>query len=139
MTTILADFRYGVMVADSSISDDDRVWLGKKVYRHKGVLYGFSGDVEESIQFMDWVRGGKPPKFTHSACLQLSEAGLFHYNASIIPHPVQCGYETIGSGGKAAICAYEALGFTDPVRAVKITCRHDSASRTPVRIYKLRA
>lgn len=33
MTSILADARLGVMVSDSSISDGDRVWLGRKTYR----------------------------------------------------------------------------------------------------------
>lgn len=137
ITTILADYKLGVMVSDSSVSDDDRVWVGKKVHRYKGVLYGLAGNVEEAIQFMDWVKGGERPKFSNSDCLALSESGLLHYNRSIIPIPVKRGIETIGTGGKAAICAYEALGWTDPVLAVRIVCKNDSASRAPVRVYKL--
>jgi hypothetical protein len=37
----------------------------------------------------------------------------------------------------AALAAYEALGFTDPKRAVQIVCRHDLNSRAPVRVYRL--
>ena len=138
MTTILADLKLGLMVADSSISDGDRVWVGRKVYRHRGVLYGFAGDVDEAVQFMDWVKGGPTPKFGHSDCLALSPGGLLHYNRSINPIPVASGIETIGTGGKSAICAYEALDWLDPVRAVRIACKHDSASRAPLRIYKLK-
>ena len=48
------------------------------------------------------------------------------------------GIEAIGSGGKAAICAYEALALTDPVHAVRIVCKHDAGSRAPVRVYRLK-
>jgi hypothetical protein len=139
MTTVLADARLGVIISDSSISDDNRVWSGRKVFRYKGSLYGFAGDTDEAIQFMAWIKGGKPPKFAHSDCLVLSESGLTHYNNGTVPQPVDKGIEAIGTGAKAAMCAYEALAFTDPVLAVKITCKHDSGSRTPVRTYRLKS
>lgn len=141
MTTIVADFRLGVMVADSSISDGDRVWVGRKVYRHRGAIIGFSGDVDESIEFMRWWRGGcktKLPRFSHSDALVLSESGLLHFACSCTGIPVRSGIEAIGSGAKAAICAYEALAFTDPVTAVKLVCKHDAGSRAPVRVYRLK-
>jgi hypothetical protein len=139
MTTLIADFRLGVMISDSAVSDEDRVWSGRKVFRYRGALYGFAGDTDEAVEFMAWIKGGKHPKFTHSDCLVLSDAGLTHYNRSTVAQSVASGIEAIGSGAKAAICAYEALGFTDPVQAVKITCKHDSGSRTPVRIYRLKS
>jgi hypothetical protein len=138
MTTVLADFRLGVMISDSSISDDDRVWSGRKVFRYRKALYGFSGDTDEATQFMAWVKGGKLPKFTHSDCLMLSESGLFHYNNGTVAQTVTNGIEAIGTGAKAAMCAYEAMAFTDPVRAVKIVCKHDSGSRAPVRVYRMK-
>lgn len=139
MTTLLADARLGLMVSDSSISDDDRVWSGRKVVRYKGALYGFAGDTDEAVQFMAWIKGGKLPHFSHSDCLVLSDKGLTHYNHGTTPQAVKGGVEAIGSGAKAAMCAYEALAFTDPVRAVRIVCRHDSGSRVPVRVYRLGA
>lgn len=138
MTTVLADFRLGLMVADSNVTDDDRVWSEKKVFRYRGVLYGFAGTVEERLHFMDWKRGKKSePKFKDSSCLELSPEGLFVYMDSHIKERVQKGYEAIGTGSMAAMCAYEALGFTDPKRAVKIVCKNDHQSRAPVRVYKL--
>ena len=142
MTTILADARLGLMVSDSSISSDDRVWSGPKVFRVRGDLYGFSGDVLEAERFLDWIKSdkaGRAPKFSSSECLMLSHDGLFHFLASTTPSPVKGGIEAIGSGGKAARCAYQALGCFDPTQAVQIVCHHDSGSRAPVRTYKLRA
>jgi len=137
VTTVLADARLGLIVADSNVTDDDRVWSDKKVFRYKGVIYGFAGLVEERIAFMDWLKGGPEPKFATSSCLALSPDGLFVYDNGTVPAKVTKGYEAIGTGAKAAMCAYEALGFTDPVRAVKIVCKYDAGSRTPVRVYKL--
>ena len=140
MTTILCDRRLGVMVSDSSVSDGDRIWIGRKVYRCKGSLIGFAGDVNEAEEFMKWWKAGgvdKPPKFTGSQALILSAAGLVSYNVSTTPERITRGIEAIGSGAKAAMAAYEALGFDDPQRAVAIVCKHDAGSRAPVRTYRL--
>lgn len=137
MTTILADFRLGVMVADSSVTDDDRVWVGRKVYRHKGAIYGFSGMVLEADAFLKWVKGGPKPAFSNSSCLMMSQGGLWVFNGTTKSEKVQRGIEAIGTGAKAAICAYEALAWTDPVMAVRIVCKHDADSRAPVRTYRL--
>lgn len=138
MTTVLADAKLGVIVSDSSATDDDRVWSERKVFRHKGALYGFAGDVDARIEFMEWIKSDGPvPKFAGS-CLMLSNAGLFLYDSSTMPQKIQRGIEAIGTGAKAAMCAYEAMAFTDPKRAVAIVCKHDSGSRTPVRVYRLK-
>lgn len=140
MTTILADARLGVMVSDSSISDGNRVWAGRKVFRHKGSLLGFAGDINEAIPFLEWWRGGcqgKPPKFSGSQALVLSEKGLLSFHVSCTPQIMKGGIEAIGSGSKAAMCAYDALGHKDPAQAVAIVCNHDSGSRKPVRTYRV--
>lgn len=140
MTTLIADSRLGLMVSDSSVSDGDRVWIGRKVYRARGCLIGFAGDVNEAEEFLAWWKKGavgKPPKFTGSQALILSSTGLFSYNVSTTPERIKSGIEAIGSGAKAAMAAYEALGFADPQRAVAIVCRHDAGSRPPVRTYRL--
>lgn len=128
------------MVSDSSATDDDRVWSERKVFRHKGALYGFAGSVDERMAFMEWLKGdGKVPDFSNSYCLMLSESGLVLYDKTTMPQKVTRGIEAIGSGAKAAMCAYDALGHADPVLAVRIVCRHDSGSRGPVRVYRLGA
>lgn len=140
MTSILADARLGFMAADSSISDGDRVWLGRKVWRIKGALIGFAGDCDEAQGFLAWWRGGcvaKTPHFGKSYALVLQASGLLYFGLSCIPQPVKSGIEAIGSGSKAAICAYEALGFDNIKRAVALACKHDAGSRSPVRTYTL--
>jgi precorrin-6B methylase 1 len=88
---------------------------------------------------MEWIKGdGKAPDFSNSYCLMLSESGLFIYDKSTMPQKVARGIEAIGTGAKAAMCAYEAMGYADPKRAVAIVCKHDSGSRTPVRVYRLK-
>jgi hypothetical protein len=139
MTTILADARLGVIVSDSNAQDDDRTWSERKVFRYKGALYGFAGHTNERVEFMEWIKGdGAAPTFSYSSCLMLSDAGLFLYLNNTMPQRVDRGIEAIGTGAKAAMCAYEALEFTDPARAVKIVCKHDSGSRAPVRVYRLK-
>lgn len=139
MTTIIGDARLGVIVSDSNASDDDRSWSERKVFRYQGALYGFAGHIDERVGFMEWIKGENgEPRFDHSSCLMLSSAGLFLYDSCLTPQRVQRGIECIGTGGKAAMCAYEALGFKDPAKAVRIVCKHDSASRTPVRVHKLK-
>jgi hypothetical protein len=139
MTTVIADFRLGVMVSDSNASDDDRAWSERKVFRHKGALYGFAGHTSERVEFMEWIKGdGDAPSFAYSACLMLSDSGLFLYNNNTMPQRVTHGIEAIGTGAKAAMCAYEAMAFTDIKRAVAIVCKHDSGSRAPVRVYTLK-
>lgn len=139
MTTVLADVRFGVMCSDSNHADDDRVWLGRKVFRIRGSLVGVAGTVANWRAALVWLRkGGERPDFGDASLLVLSHDGLFlHTPLDPQPERIASGREAIGSGAKAAMCAYEALNFTDPKRAVRIVCKHDSGSRGPVRIYRL--
>lgn len=141
MTTILASWPLGVMVTDSSVSDGDRVWSGKKVTRWKDELIGTAGEVDASALFLDWYKNGKtgkPPKMTACQVLVLSPTKLSVYSNSTTEEIMSGGIEAIGTGAKAAMAAFEALGWTDPQRAVAIVCNHDAHSRTPVRTYKVR-
>lgn len=140
MTTILACARLGVMVADSSITDADRVWAGRKVWRVRGALVGMAGDDSDRLAFLEWYRGGMvgPAKMGESSALILNARGLYLIDANYTaPQRLESGREAIGTGGKAAICVYEALRFTDPRKAVRIVCKHDANSRGPVRSYTL--
>lgn len=141
LTTILASTRFGTMIADSSISDDDRVWVGKKVWRIKGALVGMAGNDCDRSTFLDWYRAGMGGPAVNTGTLSvliLCKAGLFFYDKNYAsPQKVESGREAIGTGAKAAMCAFEALNWTDPRRAVQIVCKHDAGSRTPVRTYTL--
>lgn len=142
MTTVLADLRLGVMVADSAVNDGDRLWIGqRKVWRIGGDLLGFAGRMTEVEEFLLWWRSGcnmAAPAFSHSQALVMRPDELLYFSGSTRATPVQSGREAIGTGGKGAMCAYEALGWSDPRKAVGIACHHDLTSSGPVRVYKLK-
>lgn len=141
MTTILADYRHRVMVADSRISDGDRTWSGKKIWRIRGTLVGCSGNLDEIEAWLDWYHarceGSVSRALTTLDALVLTEWGLQHYAASTTPILVRRGYEAIGSGAKAAIVAYEMTQRADPGKVVRFVCKHDSGSGLPVRKHHL--
>ena len=141
MTTVLADFKVGLMVADTAASDGDRQWPGaRKVWRVRGALLGFAGPYEEIEAFLAWWRDGAQghgPKFAGGYALVMSSAGLVLFAGSTSPMAVESGRDAIGTGGKGAMCAYDALGWTNPRLAVQIACRYDASSRAPVRSYRL--
>lgn len=143
MTTVLADHRLRCIVADSAVSDEgERVWKMRKVHRIRGELVAFAGALAECRTFIDWYRHKPetPPDFTFkdSSALVLRENGLFLFDEDCIElTKVTGGREAIGTGSVAAIAAYEALGWTDPQKAVRIACHHDLKSRPPVRTYRL--
>lgn len=142
MTTILADHRLKVMISDTMVSDDDRVWRGRKVFRSREALIGCAGEVGKWMHFVEWWKAGaqEEPKFDFSGCsaLVLEDSGLYIFDDSTIClTKVDGGREAIGTGGKGAICAYQALGWSDPRKAVRIAVEHDARSRGPLRTYKL--
>lgn len=141
MTTVLADFHFGVMVADTGATDGDRQWPNaKKVWRSRGYLLAFAGEYEGIAAFLAWWKAGqtgKPPAFANARALAMSRDGLWLYEGSTVPQEIYTGREAIGSGAKAAMAAYEAVGWMDPKQAVRIACKHDARSRGPVRLYKL--
>lgn len=140
MTTVLADWHLGLMVSDSNVSDQDRHWIQRKVFRIRGALVGISGLLSQCQAFVTWYRGGcedKPPKLDQFAALVMSADGLLHYDSSHIPVPVLSGREAIGSGAKAAMVGYELMGWKNPKQVVKVVCNHDANSRAPVRAYRL--
>jgi ATP-dependent protease HslVU (ClpYQ) peptidase subunit len=141
VTTVVASVADGLMVADSNICDDDRRYPGKKVWRIKGVLIGFAGEEADHLRFLEWYRGGMEGRiqFGASKALILSPGKLELFDSNYErPVLIPKGRDAIGTGAKAAMCAWEALGWKNPKRAVQIVCRHDVGSLGPVRVYRLR-
>lgn len=140
MTTVLAEAKLGLMVADSNVTDAIKVWKQRKVWRINGALVGMAGLAEEFLPFLVWCRNGMqedPPKMKNLEAMVLSTSGLLYYSSSTLPVRIASGRHAIGTGSMAALAAHEALGFNDPKRAVQIVCRHDAGSRSPVRVYRL--
>lgn len=142
MTTVLADAKLGVMVADSSASDGSRVWTTRKVWRARGHLLGFGGTVPLFQPLVDWFKAAGPPEEMPNvgdvSMLILGPSGLYLIDCnSPLPQHVASGREAIGTGAQSAIAVHEALGWSNPRRAVQIACKHDAGSRPPVRLYRL--
>lgn len=142
MTTILADAKLGVMAADSNEQTDDRCWSTRKVFRVRGALVATAGLSVQGNAFMDWYRAGCPEEptfeFDESQALVLDSRGLWRFDCNSPKlERVAGGREAIGSGGVAAIAAYEAMGWKNPKKAVSIACKHDPGSRPPVRLYRV--
>ncbi len=141
MTTILADTKLRVMVADSNFSDGDLRGPMRKVWRVRGGMVGLAGNLEMMAPFILWIREGMPepaPRLREFSALWLSDQGLLWFANSAMPIVVQGRCHAIGTGATAAMAAHEALDFTDARRAVLIACKHDSGSRPPVRQYRLK-
>lgn len=143
MTTILADPALGVMVSESNQVSGDRATSVRKVLRIRGALVASAGTVRYCNIVENWLREHevtdlRPPKVdTDTSVLVLNSQGLWLYDEStpVMQRLKKC--EAVGSGAIAALAAYEGLGYRDPVRAVRIACRHDPGSRPPVRLYHL--
>jgi ATP-dependent protease HslVU (ClpYQ) peptidase subunit len=71
------------------------------------------------------------------SALVLDKKSLTVYSYGVSGELISSGVEAIGSGGKSAMCAYDALGRQNPSKAVRIVCKHDSGSCCPIRVYKL--
>lgn len=129
------------MVADSNASDQVRTWSARKVYRVHGALIGMAGNLDQFGVFLAWAKTNfqdAPPKLTNLDALVLSPSGLLNFAGSGLPIRVHGGRQAVGTGAMAAMAVYEALGHSDPRKAVQIVCRHDANSRAPVRVYKLK-
>jgi len=128
MTTIA--WKPGVMVADKKTTDGDLAHSCTKIYRRKGYAIGFSGYLQEGLQFCDWFhkREGKCPlKKTDALVMNLTTGGCVHWEAKAkIGIPVEDPCTAIGSGAGLAIGAMEA-GAT-PQQAVKIAAKRDPAT-----------
>lgn len=59
MTTIFADAKKGVMVADSRCTADGIWYPMTKVHRVDGTLLGIAGNVKEGHAWLKWFQGGK--------------------------------------------------------------------------------
>jgi hypothetical protein len=142
MTTILADWYTGQMAADTGAQAGDRQWMGtRKVWHVRGELVGLAGLCEQTEAFLTWYRNGATgdgPKFSDSAALVMDEYGMRLYSGSLKPISILSKRDAIGTGAQAALAAYEAMGWNDPRKAVRIACNYDSGSRPPIRLYALK-
>jgi hypothetical protein len=137
MTTIAADASLGIMCSDSCWSDGIEKAPIRKVWRIKGRLCGFAGDLDEIMLVRWWMtrgmRGDKPP-VENVQVLAMGDKSLFSWT------PVDGWIEVprryaIGSGGMPARAAMAA--GKSPAEAVAIAREIDAGTHGKTRTYRL--
>lgn len=139
MTTIAADATAGIMCSDSYWSNGVEKAPIRKVFRIKGAVVGFAGDLDEIYMVREWMRGPMRredmPNAENVVALVMSHTGLRVWTAADGFTEVPKRY-AIGSGGMAARAAL-ASGVT-PSRAVSIARDIDAGTHGKTRTYRLR-
>jgi ATP-dependent protease HslVU (ClpYQ) peptidase subunit len=139
MTTVLADARAGVMVADTLCLYGDRKLYGRKVTRINGLLVATAGSSADGDSFLEWVkngRHGKPPRMSNFEALILSSEGVHLVQGDCRAVRVERGFDAIGTGGQVALGALVA--GAGPREAVRIACELDAGSGGKIEVFKLR-
>lgn len=138
MTTIAADARTGVMVADSKTSDGVTKWSSQKIERIGGSLFGCAGRVSSIEKVLRWLRKsriGKKPRVTDFIALELNSEGLFLWDSDLDPFGPGRDFHAVGSGAAPAMAAL-LLGC-DAEKAVATACLVDDGSEGPIQVEKL--
>jgi len=144
MTTVA--YRGGIMAADSRVTYDSeaagsRFFRTEKLFRKGKDIIGLAGESEPGLIFLDWYGSNKAPPdalvdggadFT---ALVLTRKGLFEYGKYCRGERVLEPFYAIGSGCKAALGAMH-MG-ADAARAIRIACKVDTYSGTPIVVMKL--
>jgi len=137
VTTIAACCVTGIMASDSQWSDGDALGVAKKVFRIRGALIGFAGELGHIEEVRAWFRTdfkGPTPDGSVTALI-LRPSGLFCWTAADGELRLHEKQFAIGTGGQAARAAM--LAGADPTRACRIACTIDAGSGGRVRTYRL--
>jgi 20S proteasome alpha/beta subunit len=139
MTTIVGDWRQGIIVSDSQYSDDDSglKYQAEKVYPIAGGFFGGAGHKSDIEKVLKWVKGEvkvKPKIKNQNSFIKMTFEGLYSCDNTLEWESVD-DFIAIGTGAMAA----EALlrsGFSAE-EAVKVACSVDLYSCEPVKTYSI--
>ena len=125
-----------VLINDSYINGAYKNKIGKTP---SGCLYGFSGDLELYLYFMQWVKSGEKlsstltiPRHIRGSCeiLYVTPPGKVYRICRDLTFTVEQDYAAVGSGSLLAI---GAMGCgVGAIKAVRVACKHDPLSVLPV-------
>lgn len=132
MTTIVANRTS--MAADKRITGGP-MFKTTKIYRIRGSLIGFAGNVEQALRFIEWRRTPETkPAFAETINFQAieltPEGKLVWWGAEMVGIPIEGDCYAIGSGSAFALGAME-MGAT-PKQAIQIAARWDDSTGTDV-------
>lgn len=137
MTTIVADTRIGLMIADTHTDYGHQV---KKIWRCKKGIFGCAGDDTAIARFEDWIlRKGKKPEQIVSRraeetpeafqAIQMIDGKIFLWDQAMRGDESVLPYAAIGSGAPWALGAMDA--GADAFRALEIAAKRDSGTKPP--------
>ena len=111
MTTVIATKK--AIYADT-LCTYSTIFKVSKLVRIGRSVYGFAGDLEEALHFLEWRRSGKDkPEFADDASLdviEINKAGLFIWSKRLIAMKMNQRVYAIGSGAQYATGAM-AMGM----------------------------
>lgn len=137
MTTIVCTRT--TMAADKRVSGCP-IFKTAKIYRIKGALIGFCGNVEQALRFIEWRRSpDAKPTFVETSdiqALELSADGrLTLWGAEMVGIPIEDEFYAIGSGAFVALGAMAMRA--SPKRAIEIAAKYDTNTGSEVQIMTL--
>jgi ATP-dependent protease HslVU (ClpYQ) peptidase subunit len=139
MTVIAADLREGQMAADRWLLDGDEHFPMTKVFRIRGAVVGFAGDIAAINAAKAWMRAGSlsahAPRDGNTTALILTPGRLQTWDATNGFVTIERGWHAIGSGGACAQAAM--LAGVNVRRAVQITCEVHSSCGGGVSVYRI--
>lgn len=145
MTTLVADLKRRILVADSLVTTDNDLpqYTTDKLYRAGKSIFGERGDVNPGLRFRRWQLDGATkkdrPKFTDKddfTILEMCPDGLFMWDATMARERVKNEIYAVGSGAKIAL--YCALILKYPVeRCVLEASKVDIHTAPPIQRIEL--
>jgi len=139
MTTIVADFRAGVMVSESKVSAGDVWFPATKIVRHKDELIGCAGEAHMEEAWLNWYQGGRKGKAPSDEGLQvliLRKTGLVYVDTNSTEILITRAFHAIGSGAPAALGAM--LAGKTAEEAVAIGILVDPCSGGDIQVFSLK-
>jgi len=148
MTTIIADFKRKVMVADSRITTNSRLtsYGAEKLYRAGKSIYGESGDVENGLIFRRWVQDGQQKKGRPSygnttddefLVLEMDKEGIWLWDQTMARQRLIEDVFAVGSGHDIALYAMRVLGKSAE-EAIEEAAKIDIHTAPPVQVMNLK-
>ena len=145
MTTVVANRE--CMAADERVTSGEPLFPTTKIFRIKGSLFGFCGDLHRCHVMLEWLKGKRDRlelfKLFHQEdgryeleLLELNKSGLSLWNGWGVPIPIHADFYAVGSGGMAAVVSMKK--HNDPIQAVKDAMDFDEATGPPIRVEYLR-
>lgn len=148
MTTVVADVKRGIIVADTRVTTygDMTQYAAEKLYRADGSIFGEAGDVENGLKFRRWILDGQPkrgkPSFAHGtdskfSVLEIDKHGLWLWDYTVVRQRMMEEIFAIGSGHEIALYAIRVLGKTAE-EAIEEAAKIDIHTALPIQTIHLR-